>query len=66
MEAFLVDGWRTAIGGFGGSLLPLRATELASPVAAAVLDRCGLSPADVEMVIAGSGLGAAVVLERVS
>jgi acetyl-CoA C-acetyltransferase len=51
--AYLVSGLRTPIARFGGTLLPLRATEFGSTVAAALLDRCNLAPAAVERVIAG-------------
>src|SRR5437867_808889 len=60
MEAFLVDGLRTPIGRFGGSLLPLRATEFGSTVAAT---RVGLRNAHgqftdtlKECTLAGSGM----------
>jgi acetyl-CoA C-acetyltransferase len=53
MEAFLVDGLRTPIGRFGGSLLPLRATEFGSTVAAALLERTGVPASAVELVVAG-------------
>ena len=52
-NAYLVDGARSPMGRFGGALRPLRATEFAAPVAAALLDRAGLRPGDVQRVIAG-------------
>ena len=56
MEAFLVDGLRTPIGRFGGSLLPLRATEFGSTVAAALLERTGVPASAVGLVVAGQRL----------
>ncbi len=53
MQAYLVSGVRSPIGRFGGALLPLRATEFGTTVAAALLERLGLQPADVQRVIAG-------------
>jgi len=53
MAVYLLDGCRSPIGRYGGALLPLRATEFASPVAAALLGRAGLAPADVDRVVAG-------------
>ncbi len=50
---FLIDGMRSPIGDFGGSLRPLRATEFGSTVASALLERTGVRPADVDCVIAG-------------
>jgi len=41
------------MGGFGGSLAPLRASEFASQAAAALFERHNLAPAAVEHVIAG-------------
>lgn len=41
--AYLVAGVRSPIGGFGGSLMPLRATEVASQVGTALLERHGVS-----------------------
>lgn len=41
------------MGGFGGSLAPLRATEFGAAVAAALLDRLGVKPADIGRVIGG-------------
>ena len=52
-EAYLAAGLRSPIGRFGGALAPLRATEVASQVAAALFDRTAQSPAVAERVIAG-------------
>lgn len=52
-QAYLVDGVRSPIGRFGGSLLPLRATEFATQVGEALLARTGVKPADVQRVIGG-------------
>jgi len=52
-EVFLVDGVRSPIGKFGGSLKPLRATEFGSTVAAALLDRLNLDPDALDLVVAG-------------
>ncbi len=53
MNAYLVDGARSPIGKFGGSLRPLRATEVASVVAAELLERNGMSPDNVQRVVGG-------------
>jgi acetyl-CoA C-acetyltransferase len=50
---YLAAGLRSPIGGFGRSLRPLRATETASQVAAALLDRYGVSPKAIERVVGG-------------
>ena len=52
-DAFLVDGVRSPIGRFGGSLKPLRATEFASTVASSLLDRVNLSPEALDLIIGG-------------
>ena len=38
-EVFIVDGIRTAIGNFGGTLAPVRADDLAAHAIKALLDR---------------------------
>ncbi|NIR31149.1 MAG: thiolase family protein [Gammaproteobacteria bacterium] len=53
MRAYLLDGCRSPIGAYGGSLLPLRATEFGATVAQALLDRTGVAPERVERLIAG-------------
>lgn len=53
MNVYLVNGLRSPIGDFGGGLAPLRATNFGSTVAAALLERSGARPADVDRVIAG-------------
>lgn len=52
-EVYLVDGLRSPIGRYGGSLAPLRATQIASPVVTALLERTGVPAAEVQQVIAG-------------
>ncbi len=54
MQAFIVDGIRTPIGSFGGSLGPVRGDDLAALVIRQLLDRHpGLDPALVDDVILG-------------
>jgi len=52
-EAYLAAGLRSPIGRFGGALAPLRATEIAAQVAAALFERTARAPAVAERVIAG-------------
>ncbi|VAW01516.1 hypothetical protein MNBD_ACTINO02-2291, partial [hydrothermal vent metagenome] len=52
-DAFLIEGLRTPIGKFGGSLRPLRATEFASDVASALLDRVNIDAAALDLIIGG-------------
>lgn len=53
-SAFIIDGVRTPIGSFGGSLSPIRADDLAAHVIRALLDRHpGLDPAAVDDVLMG-------------
>jgi len=53
-EAFIVDGIRTPIGSFGGSLAPIRADDLAAHVLLKLLERHpGLDPSAIEDVILG-------------
>lgn len=52
-DVFLVEGLRTPIGKFGGSLRPLRATEFASVVASALLDRVALDASALDLVVGG-------------
>ncbi len=53
-DAFIIDGIRTPIGKFGGSLSPVRTDDLAALVIAELLRRhSGLDPAAVEDVIFG-------------
>jgi acetyl-CoA C-acetyltransferase len=53
MNTYLVSGMRSPIGRFGGSLLPLRATEIATTVAETLLQQLGVKPSAVQRVIAG-------------
>ncbi len=53
MNAYLVTGLRSPIGRFGGALLPLRASEVATSVASALLERLDIQPSAVQRVIAG-------------
>lgn len=57
-NVYLVDGVRTAIGNFGGSLAPFGAAELGRTVVKAVLERNRLSPDAVDEVIFGNVLQA--------
>jgi len=50
---YLAAGLRSAMGGFGGSLQPLRATEYASTVVNALLERNAVAPSIVDRVIGG-------------
>jgi acetyl-CoA C-acetyltransferase len=52
-EVYLVDGYRSPIGRFGGALAPLRATEIASPVVAELFARTGVVAGEVQQVIGG-------------
>lgn len=53
-EVFLIDGIRSAIGNFGGSLASLRADDLAAKVLAGLLERNpGLDPNGIEDVLLG-------------
>lgn len=63
-DVFIVDGVRTAIGSFGGSLADLSSVELGKVVAKAVMERAGVKPADIDEVLMGciyqAGLGQGV------
>src|ERR1700737_1842488 len=50
-RAAIVAPVRTPVGGFGGSLRPLRAEDLAARVIEAVIDRTGVDPDAVEDVV---------------
>ncbi len=52
-DVVLVEGVRTAIGRFGGSLSPLPASELGAAVIREVLRRTGVDPAQIDDVIMG-------------
>ncbi len=60
-EIFIVDGVRTAIGSFGGSLADFSAVELGKTAARALLARTGAPPAEIDEVLMGciyqAGLG---------
>ena len=49
----IVDGCRTAVGKFGGSLKRLSAYDLACAVMKGTLDRTGIDPAEIDEVIMG-------------
>jgi acetyl-CoA C-acetyltransferase len=49
----IVNGARTPMGGFQGSLSPVAATELAAAAIRAAIERSGLTPEDIEEVIMG-------------
>lgn len=53
MKAFLVDGLRSPIGKFGGTLSRMRASEVGSVVASALLDRLNVTPSAIDRVVAG-------------
>lgn len=54
MDAYIIDGIRTPIGNFGGSLSGLRADDMAALVISALLDRNpGLPASEIEDVILG-------------
>ena len=63
-EVFIVDGVRTAIGSFGGSLADFSSVELGKVVTKAVMERAKVNPADIDEVLMGSiyqaGLGQGV------
>lgn len=52
-KAFLAAGLRSPIGGFGGTLTPLRATEFGGQVVDALLDRYAVAPDAVQSVVGG-------------
>ncbi|GMQ92886.1 MAG: acetyl-CoA C-acetyltransferase [Acidimicrobiia bacterium] len=52
-DVFLIEGLRSPIGKFGGSLKPLRATEFGSDVAASLLDRVNVDAGALDLIIAG-------------
>lgn len=60
-DVYLVDGGRTAVGTFNGSLSGINPEETAKKVITTLLERQGLNPADVDEVILGcvlqAGLG---------
>jgi acetyl-CoA C-acetyltransferase len=60
-EVFIVDGVRTAIGSFGGSLADFSSVELGKVVTKALLERTKVAPADIDEVLMGciyqAGLG---------
>ncbi|MEQ8324119.1 MAG: 3-oxoadipyl-CoA thiolase [Vicingaceae bacterium] len=54
MEAYIVDGIRTPIGSFGGTLAPVRADDLAAQVLKELMKRnSGIDPAKIDDVIMG-------------
>ncbi|MFF0243207.1 thiolase family protein [Rhodococcus pyridinivorans] len=50
---FIIEGARTPIGSFGGTLASMPAYELGATAAAAALDRAGIRPRDVDEVVMG-------------
>jgi 3-oxoadipyl-CoA thiolase len=50
---FLVDGVRTPIGRYGGALASVRPDDLLAIALAAVVERAGIDPAEVDEVVAG-------------
>jgi len=53
-EVFIVEGVRTAIGSFGGSLADFSSVELGKVVVKAVMERANVKPADIDEVLMGS------------
>jgi acetyl-CoA C-acetyltransferase len=53
-EVFIVEGVRTAIGSFGGSLADFSSVELGKVVVKAVMERAKVKPADIDEVLMGS------------
>jgi acetyl-CoA acyltransferase len=53
-EAFLLDGVRTPIGRYGGALAGHRPDDLAALVVRTVVERTGIDPADVDVVVLGA------------
>lgn len=53
MDAYLLDYVRTPIGRFGGALAPVRSDDLASLVIAAVVERSGIDPAQIDDIYFG-------------
>ena len=52
-EAVIIDAVRTPIGALGGSLSSVRPDDLAAHVLRSIVDRTGVSPADIEEVYLG-------------
>jgi acetyl-CoA C-acetyltransferase len=52
-DVFLIEGLRSPIGKFGGSLKPLRATEFGSQVATTLLDRINLDAGALDLIVGG-------------
>lgn len=50
-RAAIVAPLRTAVGGFGGALMPLRAEDLAARVVTAVVERSAIDPERIEDVV---------------
>lgn len=55
-DVFLVSGARTAIGGFGGSLMDICPIDLGATAIAAAIERAGLAPAEVDQSVMGQVL----------
>ena len=54
-DIVIVNGARTAMGGFQGNLATLSAPELGAASIQAAIQRAGLQPTDIEEVIMGCG-----------
>src|SRR5215468_8452910 len=52
-EAVIIDAVRTPIGRYGGALKDVRADDLGAAVIAALVERNGINPAEVEDVLMG-------------
>ncbi|MEE8196634.1 MAG: acetyl-CoA C-acyltransferase, partial [Acidiferrobacterales bacterium] len=59
-DVVIVAAGRTAVGSFGGTLSQIPASSLGAKVIAAVLERSGLKPEQVDEVIMGQILTAGV------
>lgn len=55
-KVYLIDGARTPIGRFGGSLRALTGTDLATAAARGLLERSGVSASEIDHVVGGSVL----------
>lgn len=59
-EVYIVDGGRTAVGSFGGTLASIHPADSAATLIKTLLDRKGISPTDVDEVTLGCVLQAAL------
>ena len=59
-EVYIVSASRTPIGGFGGSLAGLSATDLGAHAIKSALEKAGVKPVEVNEVFMGNVLSASV------